>query len=233
MNMNFLGAAAVATAMLVAAPAVAATVVFDEFNAPDQFVEDLPNPGNSNSDSVAFGAGTRTLQVMATQFNTTPLGDASLEIGGGELAFSTAAGVTAMAKVIYTNVGDISTGANPYFFFDIGDFDNVSLFTVRAVDTNGNASVYSELLAPGFSPFLFFSQFAIDMVTVGTGGLADFNTLAKLTFKINTTDLATNVDGTLKGIHLNAVPLPAAGFLLFGALGGMAALRRRKSRKAA
>jgi hypothetical protein len=37
-----------------------------------------------------------------------------------------------------------------------------------------------------------------------------------------------SIGGFIDGVQVSAVPLPAAGFLLFGALGGLAAMRRRK-----
>jgi len=37
-----------------------------------------------------------------------------------------------------------------------------------------------------------------------------------------------NADGALAGIEVAAVPIPAAGFMLLGALGGLTAIRRRK-----
>ena len=41
-----------------------------------------------------------------------------------------------------------------------------------------------------------------------------------------------NIGAVLSSATLSAVPVPAAGFLLVGALGGLAALRRRKARAA-
>jgi hypothetical protein len=42
------------------------------------------------------------------------------------------------------------------------------------------------------------------------------------------TSVSDSYGGFIDDIKVSAVPVPAAGFLLFGALGGLAALRRRK-----
>ncbi len=228
MNMKFFGASATAAMLLTAVPAIAATVIFDDFNINQAAIDD-PFPGSTNSNSVPFGAGTRTLTAENTANAGFAISATTLVATGGALSFSNVDQATGRGTLTYTNVGDISNGSNPFFFFDVGVFDNVANFTVTATDTSTNVSTFQEVLQPGFSPFLFFSQFM---------GSADFNSLATLSFMIDTTNVpgfgpVFSVDGSLNSISLNAVPLPATGLLLFGALGGVAALRRRKARKAA
>jgi hypothetical protein len=223
MKLTTLGLVTSAAFMVTGAQALAATVIFDDFSI-DSLAVDAPFPGTSNTDSVAFGAGTRTLTALNTQAGPAPdsskLGDTQLEADSGVLSFSNNDGAQGRGTVTYTNVGDISSVANPYFLFAIGAFDNFANFFASATDTDGNTSTYFEALDLDFSPVLFFSQFT---------GSADFNTLASLSFSIDSTGVANSVDGSLDSISISAVPLPAGGLLLLGALGGLSALRRKKS----
>jgi len=231
MNMKFLSAAAFATATMVAAPAMATTVIFDDFTGTQQAV-DTPFPGSSNSDTVAFNSGTRTLNVTNIQNNGLDVAATSLQVASGALSFSNADQATGTGELVYTNVGDIQLDDDPsrsFFLFDVGVFDAVAQFSVTATDGNGFVSTFSETLLPGFDPQLFFSEFA---------GTADFNDIATLSFSIDSENVPFfgpqfALDGSLNSISIGAVPLPASGILLIGALGGVAAMRRRKAQKKA
>ena len=107
-------------------------------------------------------------------------------------------------------------------------FDGDAVFSVFGTDANDNTISYSENLLTGFSPILRFNEFTF----AGTSAF-DFNNVAALSFKIDSTSTRGNVDGQLASIEVSAVPVPASGLLLLGALGGAAALRRRKAAKKA
>lgn len=227
MKLTVCGLAASAMFMLTSAQAFAATVIFDSFNV-EQLTVDQPYPGSTSSNSVAFRGGLRTLTALNTSNNGNAVAATTLNAHNGLLSFSNNDGATGSGTVTYTRVGDISNGPNPYFFFDVGVFDNIANFTASAVDTLGRMSTYQEVLSPTFDPFLFFTQFI---------GTADFNRLATLSFKIDTTNVPGSgpvraVDGSLRSISLNApsaVPLPAGGLLLLLGLGGLAVLRRKSN----
>ncbi|MGI9390535.1 MAG: VPLPA-CTERM sorting domain-containing protein [Boseongicola sp.] len=65
------------------------------------------------------------------------------------------------------------------------------------------------------------------------GGIDHFSTLmanqAQITFFVRLGDVNDPYDLDIWVRHTAEVPIPAAGFLLIGALGGLAALRRRKA----
>ena len=227
MRLFALGLATSALTLITSAQAFAATVIFDDFTV-DQLAVDQPYPGSANTSTAAFGSGTRTLTAMNAANNGNATSATTLQVVGGSLSFSNNDLATGTGTLTYTNVGDISSGANPFFFFDVGVFDNIANFMASATDTDGNTSTYQEVIAPGFNPTLFFSQFM---------GSADFNSLDTLSFSIDTTDVpgfgaVPSVDGSLNSISINApvntVPLPAAGLLLLAGVGGLSALRRKK-----
>ncbi len=222
MRLFAFGLATSAAVLLTGAQAFAATVMFDDFSA-DQLAVDAPYVGSTSSNFVNFNSGRRTLTAKNTANNGNEFGATTLGVSEGALSFSNNDKATGTGTLSYSNVGDISNGSNPFFFFDVGTFDNVANFSVEATDTDNNISTYSEVLQAGFSPTLFFSQFT---------GSADFNSLSTLSFMIDTTNVpgfgsVPRVDGSLNSISISAVPLPATGLLLLAGFGGLTALRRK------
>jgi len=113
-------------------------------------------------------------------------------------------GLTTMASPGNALTTEISLGANDitYDFF-------------RVTGPNGTFNATEVVEGSGGNGFLAF----IEDIPFVLGGLYDL----ELGF---TLDNAANV---LANVQVNAIPLPAAGFLLLGAIGGLGALARRRS----
>lgn len=169
---------------------------------------------DSSADMLAYLAGNPTPDAT---FKSTSIGYGQQHIGSlanfldydaGSIT-APAAGATSFLGSILTFAGTIrlDEGNN---VFDVFSDDGFILYINDVI-----AGSFNGLRAPGSS---------LINVAGGTGGNVDFKLfyfegsqkLAALTVKLN-------------GEVLAPVPLPAGGLLLLGALGGIAALRRRKT----
>ena len=234
MNMKFLATTATAV-LLLAAPAMAATIVFDDFST-DQIAGDTPRFGVQPTSTVDGGAGTgflgdsRTFTVKNTVFANNSALATTLESENGVVAFNNDSGARGSATLTYSgliNPIDLKASvSNGQFFFDVIAFDSLANFSLSGRDVNGNLISYGELIDRTFSPILKFSE-------ITGSNVFDFSQVASLSFTINSTGTVDSSDGRLDAITVSAVPVPAAGLMLLGALGGAAALRRRKAKKAA
>jgi len=116
------------------------------------------------------------------------------------------------ANALFTNYSTVGSVIGPFnavagllnFIFGTSSpAVNVSQIANNGVaaPANNNYSIGYKVAADGQSAFLYFDDIA--------GGDRDFDDLV---------------------VKVNIVPVPAAGFLLLGGLGGLAALRRRRAR---
>lgn len=230
MNMKFLATSAAAAALL-AAPAMAATFTLDSF-VTEQVAQADPAM-TSTTVGGTYAAASREFAVDATvqeNSGSNLVASTKLESFGGILSFSTNSSIRGSAQLTYNTVNLMNTREKGFFTFNVvpNTFDGDAVFTVAGTDTNGDTISYSENLLSGFNPVLRFNEF-----TFGASDAFDFNNVAALSFKIDSTTTRGNVDGQLASIEVSAVPVPAAGLMLLGALGGAAALRRRKTAKKA
>ncbi len=230
MNMKFLATSASA-ALLLAAPAMAATFTLDSF---DTYQVAQADPEMTSTDVGGdYAAASRDFAVDATvaeNAGSNLIASTKLESFNGVLSFSTTSSVRGSAQLTYNTVNLMNTREKGFFTFNVvpDTFDGDAVFSVAGTDGTGNTISYSENLLSGFSPVLRFNEF-----TFGGASAFDFTNVAALSFKIDSTSTRGNVDGQLASIEVSAVPVPAAGLLLLGALGGAAALRRRKTAKKA
>lgn len=236
MNMKHLGTVAAAALLLSGAQALAATVTVDSFDT-FQSVTDEPAAGSAQTntstiDTPSAIGGTRTLTAENTLAGATEENATTLTSGSGRLAFSNNEFATGRGTLTYSGL-NLSAQSGSFFTFNDVSFDNDFdlMFGAAAEDADGTRIEYSELLADRFSTTLSFTEFS----AVGGAGLDDFDfgNITQLMFAVDSTGLSTRVDGSIGSITLTTddlapIPLPAAGFLLLGGLGGFAALRARK-----
>lgn len=231
MNIGYLGAAVTAATLAMGGAASAATILIDDFST-DQLVTDTPGIGQTNNSQVASGSaigGFRDLEVTNDQGDLTAT---ELRVANGALSFSNIAGATGSGTITFdgdddptttntSGLGGINlvTGPNPFFSFDVLNFDSTLQIDITAFDIFGGVSTFSEILPEktAFSPILFFSDFT---------GNVDFTSIGALEFMV--TANGPNLDGAIDDITVGAIPLPASALLLLGGLGGMQLLRRRK-----
>ena len=150
------------------------------------------------------------------------------------------------SNVLFWNVQNIVNDGGSFNFF-------TSFVTGTLNDASGSVSVLQFNPAPGFGLIadLVLTVFAPGSISPQTYTITDStgaavgpvgNTVPFSILGLDTLPIGTSVFFELQGnaipsgnvkpgfqVTISAVPLPAGGLLLFGALGGLAALRRRKT----
>ncbi|HQY43009.1 MAG TPA: VPLPA-CTERM sorting domain-containing protein [Paracoccaceae bacterium] len=107
---------------------------------------------------------------------------------------------------------------NAFYFLDLFQAANGSTLEIGQATVDGSTT---------------FSLVATDIAGSGAGGFVAaifkpiYATVIRFTI-LSSNDNLGYADGALAGIGIAPVPVPAAGLLLMGGLGGLAALRRRR-----
>jgi hypothetical protein len=245
MNFRVLTAAVSAAVIGTTAPALAASILIDDFGT-NQRVEDEPL-STGNASQVSGGdiiGGYRDLLVQTDQ---------GLEAGSvlvarqGQLEFNNDVSVTGRGWVTYDGSNEVGGSAGNVatsglggidfligpesltgFLFEIVDVDLPGFYIeIQAWDTFGGSSTFAETLpAGGGNPFVAFTQFV---------GNVNWSSIGALQFFAQTgpnSDVPA-LDGAIGRISVEVIPLPASALLLLGGMGGLGALRLRKKRAAA
>lgn len=163
-------------------------------------------------------------QLMAAGA-TTFLDKADIVVGkfGATLTFTGVAGESGFANSFESPVGNLSEPAKNNQ--GAADFLTGNLFgSVSGKFTAGSLAGVLRFLANGGSPAPLGSE-RFGIYASGTGPLSVFF----LAFDDQSQGADDNHDDFIIRVNVSAVPVPAAGFLLVGALGGLALLRRRKA----
>ena len=123
-----------------------------------------------------------------------------------------------------------NSGINQTIALGIGRYLMSFAFSPRQASTTTNAisygidGLFSDLVnGPGGALSTIVGQWTMvtrEFVVASAGEYSMF---------FDATSVSDSYGGFIDDIKVSAVPVPAAGFLLFGALGGLAALRRRKA----
>lgn len=135
------------------------------------------------------------------------------------------------AHVAQNGSGDLSV-LNPFSLVNIFDIDFTAVGQTLWTTTPLGGGVTFEFIANSFSGFdAAEGQFTATGILKGTG-FDDTN--AVFAFDVVSLGGSSSYTSELQTIDAAPapVPLPAAGFLLVGALGGLAAAGRRKAKKA-
>ncbi len=103
------------------------------------------------------------------------------------------------------------------------------------VSPDGSSREVGQASVNGGNPLI--SLAAVDIAGSGAAGsvAANFRPIwaSTITFTVlSTNDTFGYADGALAGIGIAPVPVPAAGLMLLGGLGGLAALRKRRRKQA-
>lgn len=163
--------------------------------------------------------------------------------------------VTNASDAVFLGVWKTTSGTVDYLAPPPASFSNLCLGTGSCVDLDGstrNAGVFSTVASFAAGSYelaieLFGSgRGTTESVTISMGSwsttianiLSADNASQTFSFTTSGGNLSfanaggDNIGAVLSSVQLAAVPVPAAGLMLLGALGGLGAMRRRKAKAA-
>jgi hypothetical protein len=194
-------------------------------SAANATVIDFTSAGTGTSGSLFKGAVTWTLTSNGTLNNSqafdgnptpvgTPLSFQTDGYGVGDDEISTSSRITQYIDLTFS----APTLIDAIYFLDLFVARNIQTAEVGLASIDGGAPI---------------ALMATDIAGSGTAGFVSalfapvLATVIRFTV-FDTNDLLGVADGALAGVGIAPVPVPAAGLMLLGGLGGLAALRRRR-----
>ena len=210
----------------------AATIIIDEFIAP-QTVVAVPGPGAVSSSEVKAPLSIGGYRDMRVVNNNRRTNGTTLEARDGALDFSNASRTSGTGTVTWNGLRstglrglDVTDGGtNDAVIFDVLFADAEVDLTFSVIDTRGRTSSYSYLIKEALTRssvvFFKFTDFA---------GTADLKSINSVSFTLS--GRTASVDATLDLLSFGQtpvpVPVPASGLLLGTAVLGAGMLRRRR-----
>lgn len=182
----------------------------------------------STGQSGVLAGGTTWTMTASGFLNNSQLFDGNSKPTGTGLSFETDGyGVGAKDdEITTTQMGQewievafsAPTLVNAVYFLDLFQARNGQTIEIGQATVNGSTT---------------FSLMATDIAGSGAGGFvaAIFKPIYATVIRfsvLNSNDNLGYADGALAGIGIAPIPVPAAGLLLMGGLGGLAVLRRRR-----
>ncbi|MEQ3711187.1 MAG: VPLPA-CTERM sorting domain-containing protein [Tateyamaria sp.] len=224
MNLVSKFASVVITSAIMATGASAATVTYTEGNgqnrklvADSSDLEDSPIPGgfalgSFESDDVIqlHGRIVSSQDVFSYTFAFSGAFNVEFDLDGYDLAAGLTSSDGTSSEDLSGLVGQVAKGGNPVAGTTV---KNVS-FSLSSGGSTVSKTFVTDVLASNTTDGFIFS---------GLGNV-------EYTLTVDGSLRPTSGAVALYDLKISAVPIPAAGFMLLGGLGGMAALRRRKSK---
>jgi hypothetical protein len=211
------------------AGALASAALFAGATTADAYVIDFTDAGTGSSGSIFHGTVSWTMTASGILNNSQSFDGNSAPSGTG-LSFQTDGyGVGAHDDEITNYANNKMEWIKVTFSAPV--LVNAIAFLDLFQSKDGSSQEVGQAAINGGFPII--SLYANDIAGTGASGFVGASFAAISVTEIFFTVLSSNdnygfADGALAGIGLAPVPVPAAGLLLLGGLGGLAAVRRRR-----
>ena len=207
-----------AAAAITLAAGAASAITVDNFlttNSTGAIIGTGPTSGGF-TDSAGIGTSrtvTATINSALMGLNAEIKADSN-ENNTGRFNFEADSLANAEVSLAYTGLGGVDLAANVLQLVAVA---NDSAFNLNVSITSGGSTDDADFSIGAFN--------TMDTLSFDLSGISGATSADEVVF----TFLADEHGGDISFGEISQVPVPAAGLLLVGALGGMAALRRRKA----
>lgn len=206
-----------ATAAITLAAGAASAVTVDNFTVTGTTGAVIGAGPVSGSFTDAGGIGTS--RTVTATIESTIMGSAEAKADSNDLnvarfEFETSSTAKGLVSLSYSGLGGVDLTSN---LLRIVDVVNDSAFSLNIEITSGGSTDDDDFTIGTFN--------IMETLTFDLSGIAGADSVDDIVF---TFDAVTH-GGDISFAEISQVPVPAAGVLLAGALGGMVVLRRRKA----